>query len=54
MIQKYSLFQIEKIIQRHVPLVEKCFEYVKTYDTLEEAQIAQKENKNRSLILPSY
>ena len=51
---KFSLFRLEKVVQKHIPLVEKCFEYIDTYNTLEEAQSAQKEFKNKSIILPSY
>lgn len=56
MIQKYSLFQTEKIIDDRSTFktIEKCFIYLETFDGLEQAQIAQKENKNGTLILPSY
>lgn len=60
--QKYSLFQTEKpyyetssyIGEFKAIFTQNCFLYLNTYNTLEAAQIAQKENKNRTLILPSY
>lgn len=62
MIQKYSLFAIEKRIhfsscfvgEFGSTLTESCFEYLDTFDTLEEAQKDQKEWDVKTLILPSY
>jgi hypothetical protein len=59
---KYSLFLLEKevfITANYIggkasKITEKCMEYVETYNTLEEAQIAQKEYKQKTIILPSY
>lgn len=58
----YSLFRIEKQYHKGLSYVgmagsiitERCFEYIETYDTLEEAKIAQKENKQKTLILQSF
>jgi len=58
----YSLFRIEKKYHKGLRslgtsgsiMIEKCFEYLDTYDTLEEAEIAQKENKQKTLILQSF
>lgn len=60
--QKFSLFQIEKpyyglssyVGDFKTVCIISCFEYINTYDTLEEAKIAQKEYKQKTLILPSY
>lgn len=49
----YSLVRLEKIIGG-TPLIAKCFEYIETYDTLEEAKIAQKENNQKTLILQNF
>jgi len=35
-------------------VAEKYFEYIETYDTLEEAEIAQKENNQKTLILQNF
>lgn len=56
---KYSLFAIEKkyetaYTQIGVHLTESCFEYLGTFDTLEEAQGDSKEYDVKTLILPSY
>lgn len=59
---KFSLFRLEKQYHRGLSYVgmedsimtERCFEYIEAYDTLEEAKIAQKELKQKSIILPSY
>lgn len=66
MTQKYSLFQTEVFLggytwnlgrddeQTTEDIIERVFRYIGTYDTLEEAYIAQKEIKQKTLILPSY
>ena len=59
MIQKYSLFQLEKQIHRPSEfggyvLTEDCFEYMETFDTLEEAQDNAKHITFKTIILPSY
>lgn len=56
---KYSLFAVERKYETsYTPigthLTESCFEYLNTFDTLEEAQQKQKEYDVRTLILPSY
>jgi hypothetical protein len=62
----YSLFIIERLAQgytwnscrddeqRTVDLIEKCWIYVDTFNTLEEAKIVQKKYEQTTLILPSY
>lgn len=59
---KYSLFRLEKTYHKSLRyvgefgsvLTEACFEYIDTFDTLELAQISQKENKNKTIILNSW
>lgn len=56
---KYSIFFLEEFIDREYAqigtyLSKPCFEYIDTYDTLEEAQSTQKEFKNKSIIIPTY
>jgi hypothetical protein len=62
----YSLFIIERLIQgytwnscrddeqRTVDLIEKCWIYVETFNTLEEAKIVQKKYEQTTLILQNY
>jgi len=62
----FSLFQIEQLIGGHIwnlgrddeqvttSTSKGCFRYIKTFDNLEDAKIAQKEYKQKSIILPSY
>lgn len=64
--QKYSLFQIERFKGGFIrnlgrddeqvsPIIsERAFIYLETFESLKQAQIAQKENKQKTLILPSY
>lgn len=66
MIQKYSLFQIERFKggfthnlgrddeQTSAVVSEKCFIYLETFDTLGEAEDNAKHIKENTLILPSY
>ena len=53
---KYSLFLLEKAILHNsmVVLLEECCIHLSTFDTLEEAKSAQKEEKRKTIILPSY
>jgi len=56
---KYSLFAIEKKFETAYSVIgtyltESCFEYLGTFDTLEDAQKDQKEYDIETLILPSY
>jgi len=59
---KFSLIQIEKIYYPPLTLVggfkdsvtEKCFIHLDTFDFLEEAQSAQKECKQKTLIISSW
>jgi hypothetical protein len=54
---KYSLFRLERTY--HAPegcvsIVEKCFEYIETYNTLKEALKARETETFKTLILPTY
>lgn len=59
---KYSLFRLEKTYHKGLKYIEEigsifteaCFEYIDSFDTLELAQISQKENKNKTIILNSW
>ena len=59
---KYSLFRLEKVYHKGLKYVgefgstimESCFEYIDTFDTLELAQLAQKEFKQKTIILTSW
>ena len=59
---KFSLIQIEKIYYPPLTLAgdfkdivtEKCFIHLDTFDFLEDAQLAQKENKQKTLIVSSW
>lgn len=53
---KFSLFRTEKPFESksHFRIKQGCFEFVNTFDTLEEAKLAQKEYKEETIILPSY
>lgn len=53
---RYSLFLLEKAVMHNsmVVLLEECCIHLGTYDTLEEAQSAQKETKQKSIILQSF
>jgi len=52
---KYSLFLLEKYYGRWGDvLYQSCFEYVETFDTLEEAQSAQEEYELKTIILSSW
>ena len=65
--EKFSLFQIEKSYYKTISYIkqcyigefgdmitESCFIYIGSYDSLEDAKVAQKEFKNKSLIIKSY
>lgn len=66
MIQKYSLFQIERFKggfthnlgrddeETSTVDSEKCFIFLETFDTLEEAQDNAKHIRENTIILPSY
>lgn len=59
---KFSLLKLEKkfYIQSTIAkdyqntLSERCFEYIGTFDTLEQAKFEQKERDFRTIIIPSY
>lgn len=52
---KYSLFLLERNYGGWgSDLMIECFEHIETFDTLEEAKSAQKEYKQKTLILPSF
>lgn len=54
---KFSLFRTEKVEGESHPtfmVVRGCFEFIETFDSLEEAKSAQKEYKESTIILPSY
>ena len=58
----FSLFRLEKnyfpvssfVGEFNSSIVERCFEFIETFDNLEDAKIAQKEYKQKSIILTSY
>lgn len=54
--EKYSLFAVETILakQGDSKLIRNEMSYIKTFDTLEEAQSAQKDYEESTIILPSY
>lgn len=47
---KFSLF----IIHPTWKITRGCFEFINTFNTLEEAKSAQKEYEEKTIILPSY
>lgn len=52
---KFSLFRTERPYGLGVSnLFMACFEFIATYNTLEEAKSAQKEIEGQTIILPSY
>ena len=52
---KYSLFLLEKYIGGWgSELVQECFEFVESFDTLEEAQLVQKGYKLKTILIPTY
>lgn len=59
---KFSIFRIEKRYikgLKHIgefgsTVTEKCFEYLETFVSLEEAQLRQKEYKSKTIILSSW
>jgi hypothetical protein len=52
---KYSLFLLEKHYgEWGSNLTQGCFEYVETYNTLEEAKSAQKEYELKTIILANF
>lgn len=53
---KYSLFLLEKAVMHNsmAILLEECCIHLDTYDTLEEAKSAQKETKQKTIILQSF
>lgn len=62
----FSLFQTKKLMGGYIwnlgrddeqvseAISEKCFIYLKTFDNLEDAKIAQKKFKQKTIILTSY
>lgn len=54
---KFSLFRTERIEgeqQSTFRVTRSCFEFIETFNSLEEAKSAQKEYKENTIILPSY
>lgn len=52
---KYSLFLLEKYIGGWgSEFTQKCFEYLETFDSLEEAEDNQKHMELKTIILTSY
>ena len=59
---KFSLIQIERKVhisssyigEFNSTMIERCFVLLETFNNLEDAQLAQKENKNKSLIISSW
>ena len=60
--EKFSLFQIEKRYHKGLSYVgefggmitEKCFIHIDSYDSLDDAKVAQKEFISKSLIMKTY
>jgi len=56
--KKFSLFLLERPVgheyMQEGDFVKRTFEFIKTYNTLEEAEAAQKMYKQKTIILPSY
>lgn len=52
--QKFSLFALERKFNHPHYLYEDCFEFLETYNTLEEAKIEQEKIKFKTIILASY
>jgi hypothetical protein len=50
---EFSLFLLEKGLGQN-DLVQKCFEYVNTFTSLEEAREYQKNINFKTLIIPTY
>jgi len=54
---KFSLFRVEKSENDQHPtfrIITSCFEFIETFNSLEEAKSAQKEYEESTIILPSY
>lgn len=52
---KFSLFLLETEFGGFVScLYQECFQYIEAFSSLDEAQDAQKEYKQKSIILTSY
>lgn len=59
---KFSLFRLEKPYRKNIEvigqfsdmLITPCFEYINTFDSLEQAKSVEKQLKYKSIILPSY
>ena len=51
---KFSLFRTQKTINSTLQIASNCFDYLNTFDTLEEAKFAQKQHEEETIILPSY
>ena len=60
--QQFSLFRLERQYHKGLSYVgefnsiitESCFEFVESFDTLEEAQLVQKGYKLKTKIIPTY
>ena len=55
---KYSLFKIEKEVSHNylsnLEIMQPCFEYIDTFDTLTLAKFAQEKIKEQTIILESH
>lgn len=56
---EYSLFLLEESYETEFTpigsyLTKSCFEYVDTFDTLEQAKLEQKKYKLKTIIIPTY
>ena len=51
---KFSLFRLEKYYTMSDDIVIKCFEYIDTFDSLEDAQKAQNKEELKTLIINSW
>ncbi len=56
--ESYSLFLLERPVGHEYmhqgDFVKRVFEFLQTFGTLEEAKLAQKTYKQKTIILPSY
>ena len=50
----YTLILLEKRLETDFNLVSSCFEIWKTFQTLEDAKVAQKNQNLKTIIIPTY
>lgn len=52
---KYSLFKLENLYgTKELSFSRACFEYINTFNSLDEAQDHQKHITEKTIIIPSY